>query len=141
MIKQFTLIIRFVVIALIYIVLFRIIRIMYLDLKGGKNKKNKKSYALEVIGVPDALAVSKGSVYPVNDSITIGRKEDNSISIDDPYISQIHAEIIVNDGRMFVNDLESTNGTYVNGQRVKGKRELYAGDKLEIGRVIFTVIA
>lgn len=140
MIKQFNLIIRFVVIGLIYIVLFRIIKIMYLDLKGGKTKKSKKYYALEVVGVPDTLDVSRGSVFPVNGTISIGRKDDNSISIDDPYISQVHAEVIVNDGRIFVNDLDSTNGTFVNGKSVNGKQELYTGDKIEIGRITFKVI-
>ncbi|KMT21081.1 FHA domain-containing protein [Clostridium cylindrosporum] len=141
--EQFSLILRFVVLGLIYIVLFKIIKVMYIDVKGTKPKRKKKpklNYALEVEDSPENIGINKGSVFPIHSAITIGRKDTNTISIDDPFVSGYHAKIILKDGKVYLKDLESTNGTRRNGDPVKGFQEVYIGDFIEIGRVIFKVI-
>lgn len=143
MIKQVALIMKFVVIAIIYIVLFRIIKIMYLDLKGIKSSDSKDTaynYALEVQDAPDSINISKGSVYPVRLTTNIGRKDDNHIILDDPFVSGSHASLFIEDGRLYIRDLNSTNGTFKNGSKVEDVEELFDGDILEIGRIIFKVI-
>ena len=69
---------------------------------------------------------------------TIGRLPDNDIRIDNPAVSGHHSLIIniLNDS--FLEDLNSTNGTYVNGKRIERAR-LTNGDRLRVGRVELTV--
>jgi pSer/pThr/pTyr-binding forkhead associated (FHA) protein len=86
-----------------------------------------------------AVLQGNGPTSPVTfdllqDRITIGRKPENDIAIDwDPSISRRHAEMELVSGCWFVSDLGATNGTYVNGKRVEGKRALHVDDELRIG--------
>lgn len=141
--EQFSLVLRFLVLALIYMVLFKIIKIMYMDIKGTKPKAKKKpkiNYALEVEDAPENIGITRGSVFPIHSTITIGRKDVNTICIEDPFVSSHHAKIVMKDGRIFIKDLGSTNGTRRNGDSVGDFQEIYVGDFIEIGRVIFKVI-
>ena len=63
----------------------------------------------------------------------IGRLEENELSIDNPYISRIHAEISYDGSAYSIRDLESTSGTFVNDAKVK-QRVLRDGDKVRLGR-------
>jgi len=130
-------ILRFVVIALIYLVIFRIIKIMYMDLKGVRVKKLKE-FALEVKGAPKDANL--GSLYLIHKVMTIGRNPDNDIVIKDPYVSGNHARFYVKNDKLFVEDLNSTNGTFVNGKRISKVEKLQEGDIIEIGRVSFKVL-
>lgn len=67
--------------------------------------------------------------------ITIGRsKDNNNIVIEDSKVSRSHLQIINDDnGDYYVIDLDSTNGTYVNGNRITGKVQLHKGDTIVIG--------
>ena len=64
---------------------------------------------------------------------TIGRKPDNDIQIDNLAISGEHAVIVTILNDSFLEDLNSTNGTYVNGKAIK-KQQLQNGDTVEIGK-------
>ncbi|TDT63721.1 FHA domain-containing protein [Fonticella tunisiensis] len=136
------LILRYVIIAIIYIILFRIVRIMYLDLKGIRSDDERKdiTYALEVIDVPGSIGIARGSLYPVHKLTSIGRKADNSITLNDPYVSSYHAQIYIENDGLFIKDLNSTNGTIKNGIRIKGVERLQSGDVIEIGRTSFKVV-
>ena len=61
--KEITLILRFVVIGLIYIILFRLIKIMLKDLRGAKKSDSSIECALEVIEAPDLSGISVGSIF------------------------------------------------------------------------------
>ena len=65
-------------------------------------------------------------------TLTIGRNKDNALQIDDPAVSGHHAKIVTVFDSHYVEDLGSTNGTYVNGSRTK-THTLHNGDVLTIG--------
>ena len=65
--------------------------------------------------------------------ITIGREEDNSIQLNDDRVSRFHVKIQEDGGRVILTDLESTNGTRINGHPVQ-MRVLQFGDQMSIGR-------
>jgi predicted component of type VI protein secretion system len=70
----------------------------------------------------------------VQDRMTIGRKPENDIAIEwDKAVSRRHAELELVKGSWFVSDLDSANGTFVNGSKVDRKRALHAGDELRVG--------
>jgi len=83
----------------------------------------------------------QGKSYPVACKITIGRDPGNHICIHDSMVSRYHALIQKIKDSYFVKDLNSTNGTFVNGGKVPGGKYLKVapGDLLKIGRTEITV--
>jgi len=66
-------------------------------------------------------------------TLTIGRAADNNLQLDDKTISKHHARIVTYFNANYVEDLSSTNGTYVNGKKIK-KQILQPGDILKLGK-------
>lgn len=76
-----------------------------------------------------------GQRYSLNSgSIVLGRSSDADILVDDTGVSRRHLEIRAQGGRIYAVDLGSTNGSYVNGQRVVGQAELTDGSMITMGR-------
>jgi hypothetical protein len=78
--------------------------------------------------------VDKGRVYrdlPI--PVTIGREEGNGLRLNDERVSRYHAKVQMEDGDVILTDLDSTNGTRVNGTAIQIRR-LRAGDQVSIGR-------
>lgn len=140
MIKYLTMVLRIVVIAIIYFVIYKIIKIMYMDMKGVKKKEKQKTFALEVIEEPDLSGAMEKKLYPIRNISTIGRGKDNTIMLSDPYASLKHAEVFAEEGRLFLKDLNSTNKTYKNGVSVNGIEEIGEGDLIKIGQTLFKVV-
>jgi len=69
----------------------------------------------------------------------VGRDPQCQLRPASPLISKRHCALIQRDGKAFIRDFGSTNGTYVNDERVEGERELRHGDQLKIGPIHFTV--
>lgn len=134
-------VLKFGVIIIIYVILYRIVKTMYLDLRAVKHKEGEEvDYAIELADCPESIDIIKGSVYPVHSQINIGRKDDNNVAIDDPFISNHHASVYLKNDRLFIRDMNSTNGTYKNGIKVNEEEELVDGDVIKIGRLVFKVI-
>lgn len=92
-----------------------------------------KSYVLELHDLK-----RPGNIYRVNvnNSIKIGRKHECDICIDNATLSGIHCEIYLRNGKMYIRDLNSTNGTYLNGNLNSGaEEELTSGSILSLGAV------
>jgi len=70
----------------------------------------------------------------MTDRIYIGRGPDADVSVPDDYISLRHASVTMRDGRLFIRDEGSTNGTFVNGLRIWGDVEIFPLDTLALGR-------
>ncbi len=75
----------------------------------------------------------------VERDLTIGRLGAD-LTIDDPLLSRRHARFVVRDGRLFVNDLDSTNGTFVNGLRIDDEMRLHGGDSVKLGGTTLQVV-
>ena len=67
------------------------------------------------------------------DEITIGRREDNVVHLPERNVSRLHARLLRKDGGLLLEDLESANGTRVNGVRIQEAVELHSGDVVHIG--------
>jgi pSer/pThr/pTyr-binding forkhead associated (FHA) protein len=70
---------------------------------------------------------------------TVGRSSDADIIINDPYASDFHARVSAQNGQTRVEDLGSTNGTYVNGRRITAPTRLAKGDTVQIGKTMLEV--
>lgn len=76
----------------------------------------------------------KGATFAVGTEITIGRSPTATISIqDDAFVSHLHARLYQVEGATMVEDLGSTNGSYLNGARFQGAVTIARGDRLQIG--------
>ncbi|HEU5063173.1 MAG TPA: FHA domain-containing protein [Solirubrobacterales bacterium] len=69
--------------------------------------------------------------------LSIGRSKDADVQIDDRYASSIHARVFSREGRFYVEDMDSTNGTLLNGATLQGEADLIDGDTIQIGDTIF----
>jgi hypothetical protein len=80
-----------------------------------------------------------GAEFALGDELTLGRAAGCSIVLDEQYVSQVHARIFIRDGSVFVEDLGSTNGTWVNGSRAVGQMPARPGDRVQVGNVVMEV--
>ncbi|HEV2728209.1 MAG TPA: FHA domain-containing protein [Solirubrobacterales bacterium] len=69
--------------------------------------------------------------------LSIGRSKEADVRIDDRYASSLHARVFSREGRFYVEDMNSTNGTLLNGATLQGEADLIDGDTIQIGDTIF----
>jgi pSer/pThr/pTyr-binding forkhead associated (FHA) protein len=101
------------------------------DPKGRRGRKGKATQ-LTVVEPAD----QRGRVFPVAEELTVGRAAGCGVTIDDTYASQLHARLFRRDGQVFVEDLGSTNGTFLNDAKVTGPSAMGRGDRLKVGNTV-----
>ncbi|HVA09361.1 MAG TPA: FHA domain-containing protein [Acidimicrobiales bacterium] len=100
-----------------------------------KGPKGRQLY-LRVVE-PDA---HEGEEFDISDEVTIGRSLGCAVvTPDDIYTSSVHARLFRLNGQVWVEDLGSTNGTYVNSERIAQAHRLAKGDVLQVGSTVFEV--
>jgi len=147
-------ILKFCFLGLLYLFLARVVRAVYREMSPdrpgavsangsrfrrgrgrGRNDQPARPYKLKMID-PATF-----QVFPLGEEVTIGRAPGCSVPLaDDTYVSQLHARIYIRDGRPFVEDLGSTNGTFLNRDRLSKTMPLHRGDKLQIGQTVLEIV-
>jgi len=79
-----------------------------------------------------------GMIYDIGGGAVLGRGEVAEIRLDDPFASSRHAQLTLQAGVVVLEDLGSTNGTYLNEELLAGPAPLHNGDRLRIGESEFT---
>ncbi|MFW2332649.1 FHA domain-containing protein [Ilumatobacter sp.] len=93
-------------------------------------------------GTPARLVIlepkeRRGTAFALGTRVDIGRETDNTVVIEgDAYISSHHAAISHHEGRIVVDDLDSRNGTYLNGVRLTQRQPLNTGDRVQVGYTV-----
>ena len=85
---------------------------------------------LEVVA---AMGYGPGTTFAVRHGATLGRSDGADILVDDPFASSAHARIFARGEFMYVEDMASTNGTYLNGRQLKTAERLKMADVIRIG--------
>jgi FHA domain len=80
-----------------------------------------------------AMGHEPGTTFDVGEGTTFGRSDGADIRVDDPFASSAHARIFQRDEFMYLEDMGSTNGTYLNGRQVKAPERLKMADTIRIG--------
>lgn len=146
-------ILKLCALALLYLFFFRVLRAVWAEVRvkpmtapaaapaaaraePAPAKRRRRSADRLVVVEP---AGQKGRAYDLGDEATLGRAAGCQVTIDDHYASQLHARVFRQDDRVFVEDLGSTNGTYLNNRKVTGPVAMKRGDKLKIGSTVMEV--
>ncbi len=86
-----------------------------------------------------SLTMANGSVFPLVDpSYEIGRDSKNDIAIHDASVSSQHARIVRDDHGFVIEDTQSRNGTFVNGEKIAAPRTLADADVVRLGKIVLT---
>jgi hypothetical protein len=80
----------------------------------------------------------RGMIYDLDGDLVLGRGDHAEVRLQDPFASSRHARIYEQGGIMVIEDLSSTNGTYLNEELLETPRPLHPGDRLRIGESEFT---
>jgi pSer/pThr/pTyr-binding forkhead associated (FHA) protein len=140
-------VLKIVFLALLYFFVYRAIRTVVLDLRGPQARRDLRQSQ----GPPRPAATSRQGKAPrsvtvfggngekldtlrLTGQIQIGRADACQIKLEDTYVSTFHARIFNRDGAWFVEDLGSTNGTYLNQRRVTSPVEVRSGDRVKLGK-------
>jgi hypothetical protein len=88
--------------------------------------------------VHSAAGLRAGAAYDLSDGALLGRGEAADIRLEDTFASSQHARLVPQGDVMVLEDLGSTNGTYLNGEPLRGPQPLHVGDSIRIGDSEFT---
>ncbi|MBL4936300.1 FHA domain-containing protein [Clostridium sp. YIM B02515] len=141
--SKLSMIFKFAILAIVYLIIFFALRIMYKDIKSGGRKKvsnRKGTFGLEVIEAGENTNLKNGGIIPVQGELTIGRKNTNHLILEDQFVSGNHARIFVKNTDYIIEDMGSTNGTKLNDERLEDRAILRVGDEIQIGSTLFRVI-
>ncbi len=138
----FILALRIAFIALIYYFLYQVARVSIRELVAvgiaasstASPTLPSPASALEVIE-PAHSTLQSGDLLPLDHYTTVGRREDNTLMIDDGFVSGAHAEMVFDQGSWWLIDLDSTNGPFLGGRPVRARARVNAGDIVQFGRV------
>jgi len=122
-------------IAILYLFVWLIIK----SISSGMFNENKKKFVLILKNKNELLDFFVSKRYIIDGTKTIGRDEQCDISIKDPFISKKHLIIQIEDGKCYLEDLESKNGTKINQKSITPgiKYEVKPGDLISFGRMHF----
>ena len=127
-------VVRLLFLALLYLFLFGIARTLLRDLRAAAREPSAELGRLVVVASPTGEP-PPGSSLRLDAITTLGRDVNNAVVVDDQFVSAEHAILTFRGRTWYVEDLDSTNGTFVNGSRVEGVAPLGFGDELQLGQV------
>ena len=108
--------------------------------RSGRKARDAVEGPTVTPGISDVVVHADGAktrtVRVASDSLVIGRAPECELAIDDTYVSQQHARVFAKGGSWYVEDLGSTNGTFVNDQRLSSPAMVQAGDKVRTGTTV-----
>lgn len=136
---------KFLFIALLYLFIARALRIIALDLVGSRapRARSQRPSGGKRRGTPRAAAVSEPGkpvrTITLSDEVTLGRSESCTVPLEDTYCSSLHARLYAKDGTWFVEDLGSTNGTYLNRVKVTSPSPIAVGDEVRVGKTMVEI--
>lgn len=153
-------VLKFIFLGLLYLFFLRVIRAVWSELRepkavqmvampaprnppaspprraewGAPNPAARPGSQRLVVRQPPEMS---GRAFDLGEELTVGRAPGCGVSLpDDTFVSQLHARVFRRDGAFYVEDLGSTNGTFVNQRQVSAAIPLRKGDQLQIGKTV-----
>lgn len=129
-------ILKYIFIIIIYVFVFYIARMIYKDISSKRKTVVDEAY----LQVMDDKNYNLKEFYIIRDGLSVGRADNNDIVIKDKFVSKFHIKISRHDKEYIINDFESSNGTYVNGELLDGEGVLEDGDIISIDDIKFLFV-
>jgi pSer/pThr/pTyr-binding forkhead associated (FHA) protein len=143
---------EYVIIILLWLFFMWVVRAVWVEVRPLQRRRQRrnenqavtdtggprrgKRLRLHVVRPEDRV----GRAYELDDEVTVGRAAGCGVSIDyDTYASNLHARLFRQNGDLWVEDLGSTNGTWVNTRRIGERTQLEKGDLLQVGGTVFEI--
>jgi hypothetical protein len=145
---------QWLVIALIFLFFLRVVRAVFVEIRPagvrltraerrrlrreerGEAPRRRRALYLEVVEPVEY----EGQTFDLDDELTVGRSPGCGVPTTyDTYSSTLHARLFRRGDQLWVEDLDSTNGTYVNSERITQPVRLGRGDLLQVGATVFEV--
>jgi pSer/pThr/pTyr-binding forkhead associated (FHA) protein len=115
------------------------VRLMVVDPKSGFVAKAPEQASASPWSIRANHSALNNRVYPITGKMVLGRSNDCDITLSVSHLSRKHAELSVVGNKLVVKDLDSANGTFVNGKRIT-EDTLKKGDELRLDTLSFTVV-
>jgi FHA domain len=143
-------VLKFCFLALLYLFLYRVVRLTLRELRAPALTAEPAGAPPPRERAPEPRAAMRlrilepasrrGETHTIDREVTVGRGGGCALVLsDDTYVSQLHARLFQQNGEGYVEDLGSTNGTYVNGKQIKGVTRLTRGDQVQFGQTVAEV--
>lgn len=141
---------KYVFLILLYIFVARAVRAIFLEMRPATAPQRASTTSSPARTAPPPRGSRKaprkaaviegeslrGKTFSLDDELTIGRAEGNKLVLNDSYVSQFHARIAPRGEAFVVEDMGSTNGTYLNKRRLTAPAELARGDRVKVGKTV-----
>ena len=149
-------ILKFCFLALLYLFLYRVVRVVVSEMRApapspppavaatpapapvarAEKARGRAPSRVRILAPP----TRRGETFALDGELTVGRGGGCAIVLDDSFVSQVHARVYVRDGDAYVEDLDSRNGTLVNGQALQGALRLKRGDQVQVGQTTLEAV-
>ena len=139
---------RYFLLALLWLFFLYAARMVFVELRRSRTERASAppsaplasdkpvSLRLKVVDPPQR----RGRVFELGDEVTVGRSPGCAVSLeDDSFVSSVHARVFRRSGELWLEDLGSTNGTWLNDERVDGPSRLQRGDRVKVGSTTLEV--
>ncbi len=137
MLAVIILLLRYALMVCLYVFLVWIIFTLWRDLRFQSQVVNTPKIPFLILGLENEPESTRKKF--TKSEIIIGRDDDCDYQIEDEVVSSRHARLIYRYMQWWVEDLQSTNGTYLNDERVETPTVIIKGDEIRIGRQILLV--
>lgn len=135
-------VLKYLFILLIFLFLARAVRAMLMEIAGPRTARaqtNRPAGVKARPGKPPERVTliqpdGKSKTFDIGDELMIGRDAKCQVILEDTYASQIHARVFTKDDGVFIEDMGSTNGTYLNRKKVTSALSVARGDRVRIGK-------
>jgi pSer/pThr/pTyr-binding forkhead associated (FHA) protein len=142
---------KYAFLAVLYIFVARAVKAVYVELRGpgpargaarpapaSRPASRRAKKAARRLTVVEGERIT-GKSFDIGEELIIGRGDKCHIVLDDPYVSTVHARVFPKDETTMVEDMGSTNGTYLNRKRISAPTEVHKGDLVKIGKTVLEV--
>ena len=144
--EQLLTLLKLCLLALLYLFFLRVLWAVWIQVRQPKERTTRPARRPVATGARTGNAAGRlvvrepaelaGREFPLGDEVTVGRAAGCQVTLDDTYVSQLHARVFRREGGYLVEDLGSTNGTYLNRRRVTGPMMMQPGDQLQVGSTV-----
>ncbi len=134
---------KYAFLVILYIFVARAVRATYVELQPattGQPAGPSRSGGRKAGKAPRKAVVTegpkRGKSFDLGKELIVGRADKCQVVLDDSYVSQVHARVFARGDGFVLEDLGSTNGTYLNRRRITGPVEVGRGDQIKIGKTV-----